>query len=332
MWATAAVHMHAQEMSRAFADRFKVTRQAAAGALKRLVADGWLVRGGSPTRPTYGPGANRLVYFWQTLPVADEDRVWIDQIAPLLTLGSNVRALAMYCFTEIANNASDHSAGSLVFFWVKQGSSYLNIQIADNGVGIFKHIASRLGLPHPRLAILELSKGKLTTDPERHSGEGIFFSSRMCDYFVIEANDLEYSHQIGDAVDWLQDTEEPNTGDGTRVVMHFDTNTSRTTMQVFNEFTSQDGELSFDKTVVPVRLAKIGTENLVSRSQAKRLSAGFAKFRIVVLDFAGVEQIGQAFADELFRVFARANPTIELIPTNMSTFVDMMRQRVLQPS
>ncbi len=34
----------------------------------------------------------------------------------------------------------------------------------------------------------------------------------------------------------------------------------------------------------------------------------FERFQTVVLDFTGVEEIGQDFADEVFRVFQRAHP------------------------
>jgi hypothetical protein len=61
-----------------------------------------------------------------------------------------------------------------------------------------------------------------------------------------------------------------------------------------------------------VRLARLGTENLLSRSQAKRVLAGVERFKLVELDFEGVPEIGQAFADEVFRVFAAAHPSIEL--------------------
>jgi len=329
-WATIAVRDHPNDLSHAFSDHFKVTRQSAVSALKRLVSDEWLERSGRSTRPTYRPGPNRLVSIHETLPNTQEDRLWLDRIAPYLTLEKNVQELAMYCFTEIFNNASDHSSGQDAFISVRQTKLYLSIQIFDNGVGIFEHIASKLHLPHRRLAILELSKGKLTTDPARHSGEGIFFSSRMCDSFKIAANNLEFKHDANEPLDWLQDDDEPSSINGTRVMMHILTNTDRTPMRVFKDYSSDEGRLGFDKTVVPVRLAKVGAANLVSRSQAKRLSVGFDKFRIVVLDFAEVDEIGQAFADELFRVFANANPTIQLLAVNVTPAVDMMRKRVLE--
>jgi len=69
-------------------------------------------------------------------------------------------------------------------------------------------------------------------------------------------------------------------------------------------------------TVVPVRLAQYGDDKLISRSQAKRLLARLDRFKTVLFDFKAVETIGQAFADEIFRVFAQGHPNIEIIPIN----------------
>jgi hypothetical protein len=47
----------------------------------------------------------------------------------------------------------------------------------------------------------------------------------------------------------------------------------------------------------------------------------------VVIDFNGVEGVGQGFADEVFRVWARAHPQIELAPVGMSPAVAFMVER-----
>ncbi|MBP7276933.1 MAG: STAS-like domain-containing protein [Succinivibrio sp.] len=51
---------------------------------------------------------------------------------------------------------------------------------------------------------------------------------------------------------------------------------------------------------------------MISRSQAKRLLARFDKFKYAVLDFSGIDDIGQVFADEIFRVFVNSHPEIEI--------------------
>ena len=96
---------------------------------------------------------------------------------------------------------------------------------------------------------------------------------------------------------------------------------------VFDQYSSGPDDYSFAKTVVPVRLAKVGDENLVSRSQAKRLLQRVENFRHVVLDFVEVAGIGQAFADEIFRVFANAHPSVELIHIHAVPEVQQMIRR-----
>ena len=102
---------------------------------------------------------------------------------------------------------------------------------------------------------------------------------------------------------------------GTRVRMRLANDSPRVLNTVFDAFTDPD-EYTFDKTVVPLRLAQYEGEKLVSRSQAKRVAHRFERFKRVELDFAGVSEIGQAFADELFRVFVAAHPGIRITPVN----------------
>jgi hypothetical protein len=51
------------------------------------------------------------------------------------------------------------------------------------------------------------------------------------------------------------------------------------------------------------------------------------RFRVVVLDFAGVDGIGQAFADEVFRVFSAAHPKVTVIPVHAGPAVERMIAR-----
>ena len=113
---------------------------------------------------------------------------------------------------------------------------------------------------------------------------------------------------------------------GTTVFMQLANDSARTTREVFDKFAAPD-DYTFAKTLVPVRLAQPEGEKLVSRSQAKRLTMRFERFQTVVLDFADVGEIGQAFADEVFRVFQVAHPQTTLVPTNMEPGVKSMVSR-----
>jgi hypothetical protein len=86
-------------------------------------------------------------------------------------------------------------------------------------------------------------------------------------------------------------------------------------------------DYAFSKTVVPVKMAEQSPNDLVSRSQAKRLLLRIDRFRTVVLDFQNVNQIGQAFADEIFRVFAHSHPGIDMQFINTNQEVLKMIRR-----
>ena len=45
------------------------------------------------------------------------------------------------------------------------------------------------------IAMLELSKGKLTSAPDRHSGRGLFFTSRLADVFDLHANATAFQYR-----------------------------------------------------------------------------------------------------------------------------------------
>src|SRR5262245_30867695 len=227
------------------------------------------------------------------------------------------------------NNAIDHSDGREVRVEVRRDALDSEILVEDDGEGIFVKIQRALGLRDPREAILELAKGKLTTAPENHSGEGIFFTSRVMDGFEIESHHLRFSHQAR-ADDHIR--EQAADTPGTRVSMRLANDSPRRLREVFDQFTDPE-ESTFDKTVVPLRLAQHEGDKLVSRSQAKRVAHRFERFKRVELDFTGVEEIGQAFADEVFRVFARAHPEIRIVPLNTAPAVaQMIRRAVNTPS
>jgi len=96
-------------------------------------------------------------------------------------------------------------------------------------------------------------------------------------------------------------------------------NSDKNLKAVFDAFTgNEDENFAFNKTIVPVKLVLYEGERLVSRSQAKRILNRVERFKTVLLDFQDVDFIGQAFADEVFRVFARNNPQITLIPVNIT--------------
>lgn len=321
-----AVATHPRDLVGMVAAQLGLSGARISTQVRELVAEGYLRKDGT-TRPVYSMGHNRR--FWQRYlrEGLAEDTIWSAQLSPLLRdVPRNVLDIAHHGATEMINNAIDHSEATHVGVRMELRDEELSMTIADDGVGIFRKIARVLELPDERLALLELSKGKFTTDPRHHSGEGVFFTSRMFDRFQIMSGVLVFSHEEGHGQDMLIDVDDMPK-EGTVVSMRISTASARTTKQVFDEFSSGPDEYAFAKTVVPVRLAQVGDENLISRSQAKRLLQRVDRFRHVVLDFRDVTIIGQAFADEIFRVFARAHPGVELVPVHAVPEVQQMIRR-----
>ena len=146
----------------------------------------------------------------------------------------------------------------------------------------------------------------------------------MFDSFDIISGGVYFTHKFNDEKDWIFENNEFI--EGTSVWMRIHNHTSRTDKKIFEKFMSGD-DFGFNKTIVPVRLAQYGSDKLISRSQAKRVLARIELFKIVVFDFKGVEFIGQAFADEIFRVFRQKHPEMELLTINTNAEVEKMIRR-----
>ncbi len=322
------VAQHGTDIAAFTAQTFGISRQAANKHLKRLVEQGDLQATGTGSKRSYAlPIGLQWEQTYPLQPLLSEDIIWTREVKPLLIgLFPNAVEIWFYGFTEMLNNAIDHSAGTIVKIKVLQTVTTTEITIQDDGEGIFRKIQREMNLLDERHAVLELAKGKLTTDPDHHSGQGIFFSSRLFDQFAVVSGNVTFSHQINFIEDWI--LEHPQNQLGTTVLMRLENQTQRDCKTVFDQFSATlDEGYGFIKTVVPVRLAQYGDEQLVSRSQAKRLLARVDKFKVVIFDFSEVEAIGQAFADEVFRVFPNRHPDLELMSINTNLAVQSMIQR-----
>jgi anti-sigma regulatory factor (Ser/Thr protein kinase) len=322
-----AVEAHPSDLVRVTTEKFGVSRQAVHRALKGLIRDELIQASGRTRSRRYelGPVRKRIVVLNVTSDL-DEHRVWTELVKPQLTgLPQNVVGICRYGFTEMLNNVIDHSGSPEATVAVQRTPRSIYLHVQDSGVGIFHKIRMEYGLASEHEAILELTKGKLTTDPEHHTGEGIFFSSRMFDGFTIESGTVVLLC-LADGESWSFERREA--GVGTFVAMQISPESLRTTQEVFERFSSAQDGLSFDRTRVTVKLVDLeGGGALVSRSQAKRIVARLERFKEVVLDFEGVESVTPAFADEIFRVFASGHPQVRLMPVNDNGQVRQMIRR-----
>ena len=88
-----------------------------------------------------------------------------------------------------------------------------------------------------------------------------------------------------------------------------------------------DTENGFNKTSILIKNI-FGNNFPISRSQARRICERLNKFDEVELDFADVDEIGQAFAHEIFVKFAGLNPNLKINIVNANIEVDKMIRRV----
>jgi anti-sigma regulatory factor (Ser/Thr protein kinase)/23S rRNA pseudoU1915 N3-methylase RlmH len=309
---------HPSDIARFTSEQFGISRQAITKHIQRLLSEKLLTSTGGTKATIYTLG---IIEDWKkTYQIAQgvrEDVILDSDIIPALgNLPENLLSIWSTAFTEMYNNVLDHSAATEATVEIKKTAVDTQMTIHDNGIGVFKKIQQALGLPDERYAIVQLAKGKFSTDPSRHSGEGIFFTSRMFDSFDIVANGLSFRKTSQEGMAKLS---------GTTVWMKINNFSTKVPKDVYDLFTE---DFKFTKTAVPVRLAQVGSTGLVSRSQAKRILEGIDRFKVVSLDFTGVDWIGQGFADEMFRVYQNAHPHVQLLVEGASPDVSAMIQRV----
>ena len=319
------VGRHPDSISALAAKKFGLSRAAINGYTKRLIDDGLLRAQGKTRARTYELRPISTDSFKIGLSVGlAEDQIWRFRILPLIKdVKVNIIEICQHGFTEILNNAIDHSGSTDCIISYYQTYSEIRIFIIDHGIGIFQRIQQDFNLEDHRSALLELSKGKITSDRSKHAGEGIFFTSRMFDSFIIRSSDLFYLRERSDDEEWLIESGDlPRQRKGTGVTMIISTDAGWTRNEIFKKY--QSDTVGFRRTHVPIKLGKYPGEQLISRSQAKRVLARFDEFSEVLLDFNGVSDIGQAFADEIFRVFRRDHPGTEIMAINLSPDVKRM--------
>ncbi len=236
-------------------------------------------------------------------------------------LPENAKEIWEYAFTEMVNNVMDHSIAENMHVLVTQNYLNTSVMIMDDGVGIFQKIKDHFSLGSLDEAICELFKGKLTTDERNHSGEGIFFTSKMMDSFFIYSSEKIFTTSKYNNEDII-DTNAILPG--TCVFMSLSNFTHKSVQDVFNLFANVDG--GFTKTRLPLK--NIFESAPVSRSQAKRVCNRLDKFQEVTIDFADIAWMGQGFAHQLFVVYQNAHPEIKFNPINMNEAVTKMYNHV----
>lgn len=312
-------------------DTFGISQQTVYKYIKEMIEEGY-VKKITNGNYTLVQTVNKLYSYDLSGKKLEEDEIYDETLREYVQgLDENVRRIWQYAFTEMVNNVIDHANADRLDIYIGQNMLYTWVNIKDNGIGIFKKIADYYNYRTLDDAILSLFKGKLTTDKENHSGEGIFFTSKVMDHFWAISSGKMFSQnntfeQINDLEAETENSMEMlRKLSGTIVVMGLSNNVDRTLREVFDMYSTVDG--GFDTTSIPMKQICDGGYP-VSRSQAKRLYFGFDKFKKIILDFSGVDDIGQGFAHELFCVFQKKHPEITMECINTNENIDRMIRHV----
>ena len=324
---------HESAGGRELREHLGISRQALHLHLRGLLESGKVIKSGSTRAARYSLAsrapAGMVVQRDLSLEGLHEDRVYDDVALNLgfrRQLPPSVEEVVRYAFTEMLNNAIDHSESERARVRVQLDPGTIAFEVRDDGIGVFHSIAAKAGLPDENAAMIELLKGKTTTMPERHSGEGLFFTARAADRFTLR------SHRI--QVEWDHSHDDVFVGStrlirGTLVRFVVSRNSRRKLKDLFGRYAPAEYDFQFQKTLVRVKLLQ---KAYVSRSEAKRLLSNLHKFREAILDFRDVESVGQGFADEVFRVFARRHPETKIVAENAGPAIQAMLTHVKRMS
>ncbi|MEK8053496.1 DUF4325 domain-containing protein [Ideonella sp. DXS22W] len=321
---------HPGDLAQRLAARLSLPLAEARVLCDQLADLQWLVNAGTADRPQWRPGALRQVVRRYGLAGLQEDVPWQQDFAPYFELPAHVARIAQHAFTELVNNAIDHSGGRQVTISMRQTPLQMQLLVSDDGRGVFNSIGRQFKINDPVHAMLELAKGKLSSQPERHTGRGLFFTAKMADIFDLHANGAAFQQRGWENEDWQRGR--PVCGRGTSVYVAVALDTERTVDEVLRRYSADGAGYGFERTVVPMKLLTAPQVGLESRAQARRITQRLTDFRRVELDFDGLQDIGHGFADELLRVFSREHPQVQLVPVNMAPRVAALVHSVAEPA
>jgi anti-sigma regulatory factor (Ser/Thr protein kinase) len=313
-------------------NKYSISRETVRTYFQKLADRGDIVSKGYGKGRVYFPATHssdhankrQLEISVKDLASRGEDVFFSEEIGPFLAsrLSESNFARLRYVATECLNNSIDHSKASTVMTTIFVSDDELTLSLKDDGLGVFATIESYFKLRDVFEAAAELAKGRRTTDPAKHAGEGLFFSARIADRFMLSANGIQYTYV--DAKDDWTVAKSSLPAVGSTLVFKFNLISTKSTKSVFDRY-SQD--YNFEKgspRIVNPYILALPKGDLISRSEAKKILAGAELFTSIIFDFKDVESVGQGFADEVFRVFANQYPGVSIAVKNANEFIVRM--------
>jgi len=309
----------------------KISRQAVNKHVQHLILEGRIEKRGVTKGAVYVLTEKKpfLELRYQKrlrLQEVEEDRI-LENLVLTLALKKRLSTPAYdifnYAFTEMLNNAVEHSQSEWCQVLVNLSQYNITFVVRDFGIGLYYSLVSKLGLPDEVTALRELVKGKVTTQKDRHTGGGIFFTSKCADVISFSSHRLllTFDNLERDVV-----VKEIRFKKGTEVKFSIKRNSRRQLRNILQQYAPEEFDYRFQRTRVMVKLYQ---STYLSRSEARRLLIGLGRFKEVILDFSQVKSLGQSFADEIFRVYQHRYPHIHFKVENASPPIRMIIDHVV---
>jgi anti-sigma regulatory factor (Ser/Thr protein kinase) len=327
-----ALPTHPSDIVAVVAKHFDIPKTTVRYRLKRFIKIGHVNQEGIRNKVLYKINGGEKAHVKETtftykVGELGEDEIWKKDIKPILTgIPKNILDICSYGFTEMFNNIIDHSKSDTARVDIIFTAAELKIYIKDTGIGAFKNIADHFHIIDIRDAVVKLHQGKVTTDKTKHTGQGIFFTSRAFDKFALMANGFLYIKDNSIKDDWY--FERKDSISGTFICLEIELDSKRILKEVFDEYSNPE-DLSFDSSHMRIELSVYEEDDYVSRSQAKRLLAGLGHFKTITFDFKNIKSVGQAFVDEVFGVFGLENTQVIFNIINANDDVKFMIKKGL---
>lgn len=306
---------------------FSVTRTTVHRHITTLIEQKKLIKSGNTRQIAYYLADSPIKSFkFDISAKLSEQVVWLNSVQPdTKAYDHHIIDILHYGFTEVFNNAIEHSEGQSIELALSKKEQSIVLSICDNGLGLFEKLCRYFKFETYRDSLLHMTKGRLTTDPTNHAGEGLFFTSRAFDEFTLEANQIKY-YRNNIINDWALLSTEPTIG--TKVTLTLNNQSNRKLVSIFNPYSSNE-QYEFIKTDLLVPLSLYEGERLMSRAQGKRLVAHLEPFAFITLDFKHVRTVGQGFVDEIFRVFQNKRPDLRINYINANDDIVFMIKRAI---
>ena len=123
---------------KAAVESFNISKSSVYNYIKQMDADGLIEK----KENGYVLRTSSYYYHLKNDGSLGEDRAYSQFISQHIQFKKNVNSIWIYAFTEMMNNAIEHSQAENIYVGVYQNYLDTQIVIIDDGIGIFKKIQS----------------------------------------------------------------------------------------------------------------------------------------------------------------------------------------------